>query len=156
MHSRIYQISTEPVKLEDYLCESDFSEHWFIGSIADYVDRDVDRDADIKNLREHLVNVALFDTVDSFVILPSGKETYFADAYAAFTAARDKTISMGLSEFASVGFSAPVYSMKNAFCDKFALYVSSDEFNTIPFDEFIRCADSGCRYYIGGTLDYHY
>ena len=156
MHSRIFQITTEPVKPEDYLTESDFCEHWFTNSIADYVDSEVDRNADIKNLRERLTDVAHFVDDDSFELLPQGKEHYFAGAYKAFVAARDKTLVMGISEFASTGFNEPVYSMKSAFCEKFELYVSSDEFDTIPFDDFIRCAEVGRRYYIGGTLDYHF
>lgn len=90
MHSRIYQITTDPVQQEDYITESDFCEHWFIGSIADYVDDDVDRAKDIEWLRERLENVAHFDLEDTFEILPGGKEVFFANAFKSFIESRDK------------------------------------------------------------------
>jgi hypothetical protein len=157
VHSRIYQITTAPVKKEDYISEHDFFDHWFTDSIADYVSGDVDRAADIKWLRDGLADIAAFSTFDSFVIVPRGREAYFTRAYESFVAAREKTIELGLAEFASNGeFGGLMYQMRNAFCDKYAFYVSSDEFDTIPLDEFIRKAEIGRRYYVGGTLDYHF
>lgn len=66
-------------------------------------------------------------------------------------------MSMGLPEFSSGGeLEGLMYRMKTAYCEKFDFYVSSDEFDTIPLDEFIRYAEIGRRYYIGGTIDYHF
>ena len=157
MHSKIFQITTAHVKKSDYISESDFIDHWFTNSIADYVDGNTNRAEDIKWFRGRLSGVASFDTDDSFVILPGGKEMYFAKAYQSIVAAREKTMTLGLAEFASgEEFSEPVRNMQYAFCDEFSFYVSSDEFDTIPLDDFIRHTEIGKRYYIGGTLDYHY
>ena len=160
MHSRIFQVATVPVDKEDYISESDFCEHWFVESIADYVSSGNNRTEDIKHLRDWLEpnKVAAFDEKGgSFTVLPGGKEAYFAQAYKAFVAARAKTHAMGLPEFSSASaFAGEMWRMSNAFCDKFSYYVSSDEFETIPLDEFIRAAEPGTRYFIGGTLDYHF
>jgi hypothetical protein len=157
VHSRIYQITTAPIKPDGYITEADFYDHWFTSSVADYVGDDADRANDLKWFREHLSGIASFDTDDSFIIQPGGKEKYFAKAYDSFIAAREKTMKLGLAEFASGdGFSEAVRHMENAFCEEYSFYVSSDEFDTIPLDDFIRCTEVGTRYYIGGTLDYHF
>jgi len=159
-HSRIFQITTEPVLPEDLITENDFYEHWFLQSVADYVSDESDRPADIEWLRERLINAADFDTDDSFSILPNGKEAYFSKAYEAFVYFRQKTMELGLSEFSSgEGFTTLVYTMGQTCNEEFGLYVvqgDSDDFEVVTLDEFIRFAEIGCRYYIGAILDYHY
>ncbi len=160
MHSRIYQITTSPIELDDCISESDFCEHWFVGSIADFVSSDNDRTEDIKSLAERLKNVAVFADGDTFTILPDGREAYFSDAFKVFAAARDQIRSMGLKEFADgAGMGQALWKMKSAFCEDFSFYVSPDAedgLDVIPLDEFIRNAEIGTKYYVGGTLDYHY
>lgn len=159
MHSRIYQITTDPVPADEYLSEGYFYEHWFVGSIADYVAGGLKRESEIDSFKELLVKrtVAVFHGDDCFSILPHGKEAYFRYAYADFNDAVKKAASISLEDFAGNGeCSSLVYRIKNSFCDKFGPYVSSDEFDTIPLDDFIRDAELGKRYYIGGILDYHW
>ena len=159
MHSRIYQITTEPVPADEHLSESYFCEHWFVGSIADYVAGGLNHGLEIDCFKESLVKsrVAFFHSDDCFSILPRGKETYFRHTFADFSDAVKKAASVSLEDFAGNGeCSSLVYRIKNSFCDKFGPYVSSDEFDTIPLDEFIRDAEPGKRYYIGGILDYHW
>lgn len=106
MPNNIFQISTSPVKQEDYLAEGDFFEHWFIGCVADYVLNAYNRSEEIQNFRHFLVShkAARFyekNSIIRFTILPGGKEAYFAEKYKAFAAARDRTKEMGLQEFSS-------------------------------------------------------
>ena len=163
-HSRIFQINSTPVREEDYIKEDDFCEHWFIASIADYVSSDCNREDDVRNLRDRLTNLkaARFGIDEhyahiSFVVLPGGKESYFAGAYEAFVTAREKTLDMGLTDFATgAAFAEPVRLMGDSFDSEFGYYVSVGEDEIITLDEFIRDAEIGTRYYIGGTLDYHY
>lgn len=156
MHSRIYQIAPTPVKRECYLTPSDFIDHCFTSSVADYIDDEVDRDADLKSLCERLNGIAAFEAAESFRVLPGGKEIYFAKAFETFVAARDKTLGMGLSEFASGGYCESVHIMKRTYCETFDIYVTSDDLDMIPLDDFIRHAEIGRSYYIGATLDYHF
>jgi hypothetical protein len=104
-----------------------------------------------------LEGVAGFTETDAFIILPGGKERYFADAYSKFAYARNKTLTLGLTEFADGDeYAATVQIMKDSFCEKYGFYVSSDDFDVIEFDNFIRHAETGKKYYIGGTVGYHF
>ena len=47
MHSRILQITKEKLDRSDWISASDYYDHWFTNSVADYVDDDVDRDSDL-------------------------------------------------------------------------------------------------------------
>jgi len=163
-HNRIFQIRSNPINKEDYIEESDFYGHWFIGSVADYVSSDCNREDDVRNLRDLLVNLrAARFGIDksyahiSFVLMPNGKEAYFTKAYEDFVAARQKTMAMGLAEFASgSAFAKSVRIMNSSYNSEFEYYVSADEGEIITLDDFIRKAEIGKWYYIGGTLDYHY
>ena len=159
-HSRIFQITEEPVAPEKFITEIDFCEHLFLDSVADYVSEDVVRFDDTNWLRRQLQNVVSFDTADTFSVLPGGKEVYFAKAYKEFVAARQKTMALGLVEFASGhGFSEPMRIMNDAFNEEFGFYVAlgdSDHLEIVTLDVFIRFAEIGRRYYIGGILNYHY
>jgi hypothetical protein len=88
--------------------------------------------------------------------LSDGKEKHFAQAYENFVTARDITLKMGLPEFASREFESSMDAMKHSYCNDYGFYIYSDKYNTECLDEFIRSAEVGVRYYIGGTLDYHY
>jgi len=159
VHSRIFQISTSPVAQADYIKTSDFIDHWFVGSVADYVSSDNDRDEDIQDLRSCFEKrkAAQFNTngpIVSFIILPGGKEAYFAKPYEEFTAAIDEIMELGLREFACGEFDSLVWKMQESYCSKYNFYLSIDD-EVVPLAKFIRDAVIGTRYYIGGTLDYH-
>ena len=47
MHSRIIELSKDPILKNERMCESSVPD-WFYHSIADYTDADTDRDHDIK------------------------------------------------------------------------------------------------------------
>ena len=47
MHSRIIELSKDPILEHERMCESSVPD-WFYHSIADYTDADTDRDHDIK------------------------------------------------------------------------------------------------------------
>ena len=158
-HNTIFQIATEPVSTNNHITEADFYEHWFIGSIADSVSDDIDRNEEIFNLRKWLEKeqIAVFDEYDTFTILPDGKKKYFKNAHKKFIDAAKKAITVSIELFAEESVCAElVYQISNSYCEKFEPYVSSDEFDTIPFDKFIRNAEYGKRYYIGGVLNYHW
>ena len=139
-HSRIYQIADKPVDTDNYICESDFFEHWFVGSIADYVSDDCNRTVDINSLKSLLKHrkAADFDEQNgSFVILPGGKEAYFAQNYDAFISHRDRILNVSLTEFASCGeFAEAVRLMGYAFNDEYGYYtrVNEDELRDVRRD----------------------
>lgn len=158
MHDRIFQITAEPIPEDNYITEVDFWDHWFVGAVADYVSNDADREEEIELLRKTLekTQIAAFKEDDSFILLPNAKKTYFRDAYIRFIRAVGAVISATLEEFMAKEISDKMFAINQSFSDKFGKYVSSDEFGTVTFDEFMRKAEIGKRYYIGGVVDYHH
>ena len=159
MHSRIFQITTSPIPESDYLSDDYYWDHWFVGSIADYVSGDNDREEDITHLRDRLqdLKTAIFNKDNSFLISPNGKNEYFKSAYSKFIEAVKKASDISLETFSSGVECGPLlYDIKTNYCDKFYWYVCTEDFDTIPLDEFMRSVEPGEKYYIGGVLDYHY
>lgn len=159
MHSRIFQITTSRVPEDEYISESDFCEHPFIGSIADHVDGNVDRNEELQNLRQFLTDTktAVFGKENSFALLPNGKAEYFKYAFDRFIKAVNKACGINLTDFATDDeCSNLVFEIKSSYCDEFGWYVSSEEFDTITFDQFIRLAEPDKQYYIGGILNYRW
>ena len=155
-HSRIYQIAIKVIPEEDYLLADHFLDHWFTNTVADYVEDNTDRASDIRWFKEILGDSARFETDNSFVIQPGGKEKYLQTAYLSFENACLTALSIDLTKFATINsISMLLFDINKAFCDEYSFYVSSDTFGLIPLDEFIRSAEIGKRYFIGGTLEYH-
>lgn len=166
MHNRIYQISTSPIKQEDFISENDLTEHPFVSLVADHVDGGTDR---VEDVRDFISILGYWESEDyitltesssiAFAFLPDAKEKYFSLKYAAFVEARDKTTGMGLSDFASgIAFENALDDMKSAFCYGLGTYMAikgESEYEIVPLDHFIRHAIIGQRYHIGGTVGYH-
>lgn len=155
MHSRIFQLATSEIEPDDYLSELDFdSEDYFVGPIADYVSSDCDRKEDIRFLlelyKEHGIQYEEDEQGNSYLVFSdSFKKNYFENR---FNKIANDLSNMTLEQFAS-DYST-VYKISNAIEDKFGFYVYFDHPET--FDSFVRCLTPGTRYYIGGTVDYHY
>lgn len=152
MHSRIFQVSMEPIKESDYMCEADYYDHWFTKEWADYVSDECDRDASIEWLKDCAkgYTVSKDDNGDYFVV--TNKEEHFEDAYNAFIDALNELGKPTLKEFAN-GFS--LYSLRNAYEDKGGFYIDADG-ELMTFDEFIRGCAVNEKYYLGSVLDYHF
>lgn len=151
MHSRIFQVSLEPIEKEDYIEESTYWDHWFVGEIADYV-VDSDRNEDIDWLKD-CCNGLTFGTDDNgkyFIV--RNKEEYFKKKFKRFKNAVDTIKSCTLEEFTKEIFA--VWELKNAYEERFGFYVDADG-ELLNFDNFIRLCIVNEKYYIGGTLDYH-
>ena len=142
MHSRIIELSKDPILKNERMCESSVPD-WFYHSIADYTDADTDRDHDIKWFLDAVARVVdVAEDGKSFTFKPKAKQKYFERQYHAFL---DKACELtGISLDAFVGDQ-----------DKFSLYVYfNDELKSL--DEWIRETDLSGSFYFGGTLDYHY
>lgn len=152
MHSRIFQVSMNPINKGEYICDEDYYKHWFTREIADYVSDDCNREEDIEWLtdaaRGYLVNKD--DDGEYFVV--ANKEEYFAPAYERFMKALNEIGKPTLEEFTNgIG----LWNLKNAAEDKFGFYVDADG-ELMTFDAFIRGCVTNEKYYIGGTVDYHF
>lgn len=158
MHSRIYQISKEPIDRDNYITEDRYYDHWFTHSIADYVTDNTDRDDDIKWLKdcyeEKGFSFGIDDKGEYFII--EDKSKYFAINFEAFQKALEELIKSTLDDFMSGKCGTSLYYLKNSYNDKFGFYVECEDCGCETFDGFMRYATIGAKYYIGATIDYHY
>ena len=152
MHSRIFQVSMEPINKEEYICDSDYYEHWFTIEFADYVSDDCDREADIEWLSSCAKGYSIENDDNGEYLIVTNKEEYFTNAYKRFIEELDKIGRPTLEEFVN-GIS--LWSLNNADEDKFSFYVDADG-ELMTFDAFIRRCVTNEKYYIGGTVDYHF
>ena len=152
MHSRIFQVSLDPITKADYITESDYWEHWFTREIADYVDEDTNRNHDIEWFKS-CCNGFVFDKDERgeyFIV--EDKEKYFADKFKMFSEAVDKIKDYTLSGFTQ-GV-AEMWGLRHAYEDRFGFYLDADG-ELMTLDRFVRGCAKGAKYYIGGTIDYH-
>lgn len=155
MHSRIFQISKNPVKKEEYInVDKILDSESFVGTIADYV-TESDREEDIEWLVSCIKDYGIeYDNQQDMIIFKKGfKENYFRER---FEKLKEKINSMTLEEFAKGDFS--LYEIRMLIEEKFGFYVYCKGVycdDIMPFDLFVRMMEEERKYYIGGTLDYH-
>lgn len=155
MHHTIYQFSDKPIAEANYISTRMFDdEHWFLRTIADRVD-DSNRDVDIDILTRKAIRTGF--TVDKDnnkkdYLLIKDKHRYFIDKYTHFHQVAHEMAQWTISDFIN---HRNINRIRYAFAEKFEDYVVY-EGGLIPFDEFMRIAKEDVKYYIGGTLDYHW
>lgn len=152
MHSRIFQVSLEPIDKSCYIGESDYWDHWFLNSVADYVSEDCDRNEDIEWLRDCVEGITFGcdDNGEYFII--NSREEYFRRSFEKFKTTLDKIKNCDLEDF-SKGIHE-MWALKDAYNKKFGFYVDADG-ELMSFDSFVRLCATEEKYYIGNSLDYH-
>jgi hypothetical protein len=153
MHSRIIELSQEPIKVDDRICESDYYDNGFISSIADYV-TSCDRTDAINWVCGYLKNkdvVTEFDT-NKIVFSENVKEKFFKDSFEEFNKLTNKITFedfVGKDDF-------KLYLIKQSIEDTSGFYIHYDGCYW-TLDYFIRrCVEDNEIWYIGGALDYHF
>ena len=152
MHSRIFQVSLDPIEKANYITESDYYDHWFTNSIADYVSDDCDREEDIKWLKDCVDGISFGSDNNGEYFIVESKETYFEKKFIAFKEALDKISKCTLSDFSQGIFE--LYQLNISYEDKYGFYIDADG-ELMTFDTFIRDCVESEKYYLGGTCDYH-
>lgn len=160
MHSRIYQICDHPIEPTDFVTDCEMPE-WFVGSIADYVDDDTDREADIAWLLSYFKDVVDYRAEEqSFVLKPGSKQEIMRASYELFCSKAKSLCGTTLDDFVgeveNSHLHSDVFDLRNAFSDEFSFYTFSDTDSLQTIFEWLRSAKTDCRYYIGSTLDYHW
>lgn|SRR5699024_7753412 len=155
MHSRIYQISKEPIVKDDYVSEDLFYDEIF-NHVADYVTEETNREDDINWLVGSLSDLPYTFNQDekSIVFHPGFKEAYFESDFIKF---KSLTANMTLDSFSNNNIDGMnLYRIIKCINDKFGFYTIDDDNMVQTMDEFIRDIEENTKYFIGGTLDYHF
>jgi len=151
MHSRIYQLTKEPIPKEEWLTEEDFFDTSFIGAVADYVrtQPETERQDDIEWLMSQTKGVFAIDK-DKVHVLPGAKQRYFSEKFNKF---KEKTENLTLDEFCN---SDTIWELNRLMQEEYTFYVYDEHACWKPLDQFIRDAEEGAVFYIGGIVDYHF
>ena len=152
MHSRIFQVSTEPIKQTDYIDECNYYDHWFTNSIADYVNGNTSRTDDIEWLKLCSRGYAIDSDESGEYLIVKSKENYFQNAYNRFKELLDVVKDCTLQDFSKEIYE--MWELKNQYEEKFGFYADFDG-DLMTLDSFVRQCKENTKYYIGGTIDYH-
>ena len=157
MHSRIFQISTNPIDEEDYIGEHYYYDHWFTNSIADYVSESTDRSDDIEWLKDCYEDKGISfgkDNCGQYLIVTDVRK-YCQLRFDRFHELLKELLKVTIDDFANGKCGIQMYRLKEAYEDKHSFYVDIDGEDLITLDEFVRHANAGIKFYIGATISYH-
>lgn len=160
MHSKIFQLSTEPISKEDYKTADDYVDTGFM-QIADYTDDmdDEDRESCIDWFSKYLVSGA---EIKNGVLEIKDKKKLLEGQFQTFRKTAGLLQYVSLDDFCEPEFSKGtedlgylMYTLDAAYSDKYGYYVDIDDY-PVPLSDFLRRAHNGDRYYIGAVIDYHF
>lgn len=152
MHSRLYQVSDQPIDKEELTHEYDYYDG-FVGQVADYIsERDEEKiKADIDWLGGQ-AGINVNSDKRTFVI--TSKTEYFSKKYDKFKEVLEKLSTFTLEDFVSPNNWLDFYNLENACEEKYGFYVDDCGWTTL--DSWVRNAEENKTYHIGSTFDYHF
>ena len=155
MHSRIYQVSSSPIKEEDLIEECRY-DHW---DKADYVvkqDSPEEVNSDLEWLKT--ANRGIEVHVKARTIKVTSKKEYFDEKHDKFKELAEKLSDITLEDFISGKRYFEVYDLQCAYEEKRGFYIDdNDEYCGLTnFDNWVRNAEENKVYYIGNIFDYHF
>ena len=159
MHSRIYQVSENPISQDKLSREHDYE--FLVGSVADYVAevayKSIEYISDLEWLQSATDGLEI-DTEKGTLIIKSKKE-YFEKKYDTFKEYLQRLQDVTLEEFIKDKAYFEVYfeicELKSAYNDNHAFYINSDD-DCETLDSFVRFKEENKVYYIGSIMDYHF
>ncbi len=158
MHSRIYQVSSSPVKEEDKIREYRYEDD-FVGRVADYVS-EVTSETDIESDLEWLssANKGIKVDVENRTITVTSKKEYFESKHEKFQELAEKMSRITLEEFTTEKSYFDFYELKSMYDDKYGFYIDDNyEYTGLTsIDSWVRNAEENKEYHIGSVFDYHF
>lgn len=158
MHSRIIELSKEPVDKESRLTASDIDADSIIYHVADYVD-DTEEENRSNDFRYFLKRPGLVVDETNETVTLEDKTVYFTGSYQAMREAAQKLLQFSLDDFSredKTDLIMTMYNLKSAYDADDEVYVSTP-IGLYTMDRFVReYWKTGETYYIGGIVDYHY
>lgn len=159
MHRYIYQISKEPIPESDWASNDIFVDRPDFLPVADSIDPAENRGHAIQRFGSWLEENQLgmqFGT--SFILDAMAADRYFDGRFKPFKKIAAALYALTEEQYIHehIQIQALIDELRRTFCNPFGDYMLPDETEPpITMDEFIRTAEPGIRYYIGGVLDYH-
>lgn len=154
MHSRIYQVSKEPIK--ELISEYRYDE-W---DHADYVLQVENGSEDYLSDLKWLQNATKGIKVDlkKGTLTVTSKKEYFDKKHDKFKELLKELQDITLEDFANTSKYFKVAELKDAYEDKYSFYIDdNDEYCGLTnLDNWVRNAEENQVYYIGSIFDYHF
>ena len=153
MHSRIFQVSTEPITEENYISEYRYDEYLVGQDGIDYVVESESRTDDIEWLKNHKG----LEITENTIKVVSKKE-YFEKSFEEFQEYVEKFSNYTIEDFMNPQNWLDFYRLKDAYDDQngFKIDDNDEYFGITSLDNFVRNVEEGKTYYIGKTFDYHF
>ena len=158
MHSRIFQVSEEPISKDNLINKDKYNEN-FVGSIADYVSEveyESEQIEDLKWLSKATEGIKV--DIEKGTITIISKRMYFDEKHDKFKSILEKLQDITLEEFITTDNSFDMYELKKAYENEYGFYIddNNEHFGLIPLDNWVRNAEENKVYYLGTIIDYHY
>lgn len=153
MYNAIFQISINPIEENCYITESDLYDTWFEREIALYVSDEVNRETEIKILKDSTQNKGISfgeDEHGSWFVIES-KEKFFEDNFVKFKEELTNLAKLTLEDFSTKTLGT--YFLNKHFDDKYGVYFHVDG-EIMTLDNFVRICLTGEKHYIGGVVGY--
>ena len=150
MHSRIFQLTVEPVPKDEWFSADDICDSSFIGAVADYVrtQPEDEREDDIGWLINGYEKIFKRNG-DTLEVLPGAKHVYFAEDYKKF---KQEASSLTLDDFCN---DYKMWLMRALINDRFSFYIYDEDCYPKTLDLFMREVKECSVLHIGGIVDYH-
>ena len=148
MHSRIFQLTTKPIKESEWLTENDDDIlQTFPYSVAK---PDGKRDDEIRWLLDVCPKCFIWIEDNTLDVLPNAKFDYFGGR---FRELKKKVGNLHFEEFCDEYYARNLIELIE---DKFGFHVYDDDGYVKTMDTFMRQVKVNTKLYIGGILDYHF
>lgn len=178
-HSRIIQLETSPiVNVNGLDPDLDIDEDSLITTIspdtyiyeygvdhpiADYVTEDIHHDITINRFIERCQKVGPYveignDDEEQWIIFREGfVYAFFEKLYPEFIKALDELVAKASPKaYCGEEIGTLLYSLEQSYVNRHECYIDSAGWGLSPFMEFVRRIEPNIKYYIGGTVDYHF
>ena len=155
MHSRIFQVSANPISKEDYISEFKYDENR-VNGIADYVVTVSEPLEDLKWLQS--VNKGLEVNFEEKTVTITSKKEYFERSYEEFQEKLEELQQATIDDFITTKNHFQMYELQKSYDNKYGFYIDdNDEYMGLDtLDAWVREAEENKKYYIGRVFDYHF
>lgn len=160
MYANIYQISDSILPQAEWITSGDFYESNFLGTVAEKIEDETDREESIDTLNDRLANLYLGTVKENRMIIAGNieKSPYFVKKYNSFRKTANALSRLYYSDYLYNldKVKDMISELQQQLSEILDDYVYVDSEYLIPMDEFLRTAIPGKTYYINGICKFKY